>query len=216
MCPSVNLAGAATVLLPALFVLSQHPAPEVTARWTPFVAKQTVRRYEITSTGKRCVHEETGVRMQDGNGSTYTRTILVRGDPAEQTADAVLDDAPTGTTYRIDYSRREAHVMRRPPPGPYKPKSPENGDFLKQYAGDQIMEKRTISGVECIRYGAPMAGSDELVDNCVAPVLNYFPVFIRMPLGPGLEQEILLEDIRVGEVPDPQFFRIPEGFKVVD
>jgi hypothetical protein len=59
-------------------------------------------------------------------------------------------------------------------------------------------------------------GSDEYVETWVAPSLNFFPVLARMHPAPGVEVVILLEDIRAGEEPDGRFFRIPEGFTLVE
>ena len=75
-----------------------------------------------------------------------------------------------------------------------------------------------ISAVQCIGFKCKASGANgQARETWVAPSLNYQVVASTIPDTPmNTLIKVVLEDIQAATRPDPQPFRIPEGFLTLD
>jgi hypothetical protein len=119
--------------------------------------------------------------------------------------------------YLLDFTRKTAREQDVPDTAQFgvDPMSPEN--FRKQHADDKVLGKATISGVECEGYGIhdPRHKGKYLSEVWYAPSLNYLVMKARARPTADQGQVSFVSDLQAGEEPDPSYFRLPAGFKVV-
>lgn len=187
--------------------------------WVPFVALKVQQEYNLAG-GKRVLlpwSERTGIYARDANGSIYSRTMLVFGPHAGEASPAVVQDRKTGFTYKIDYTEHQAVIVSQPPSGPPgKPLlAPTDASFHLRLSPDLFVGNKVVNGVKCEGWrtapGSPMTG---VVWH--APSLNYAGVLYKLvDSRMHVELDISLQDIQVGQAPDPRLFQVPAGFTVV-
>jgi hypothetical protein len=191
---------------------------EVRDGWVPVVAKKAQRFYKLSSGGTTLLSEELGIFLRNSDGSTYTRAIPVGGTATTWNAEATLEDARDGKTYAIDYQHRRATVIQRPEPGTVLPLNPPTGEDYQARSPDLSLGSKIIGGVECVGWKVVERGPHNPGGEIwVAPSLSYLIVESKIvDKGHDAFIDMVLEDIHGGKEPDPQFFHIPEGFKVVE
>ena len=188
----------------------QSPTEDTPPEWVPFVATGSARSFKLTSSGKELISEELALRMRDSHGSTYTRSVTISGNRHDH---VTLDDNRSGNVYSINYSRKEAVVIRSSSEA-RRPRTAE--EFANQWThGEEYLGTKTIDGIECVGYMVSES-VDQSTPTWFAPSLNFAILQVTLHPRPDVELVLSLEDIRVGEEPDPNLFRIPEDFIVVE
>lgn len=188
----------------------QSPTADTPPEWVPFVATWSARSFKLTSSGKELISEKLTVRMRDSNGSIYNRSITISGIRHDH---VTLDDNRSGNVYSINYSRKEAVVIRSSSEA-RRPRTAE--EFANQWThGEEYLGTKTIDGIECVGYMVSES-VDRSTPTWFAPSLNFAILQVTLHPRPDVELLLSLEDIRVGEEPDPNLFQIPEDFIVIE
>lgn len=188
--------------------------------WVPFVATQTVTVYNISG-GKRVVeNQRIGPYVRDACGSIYNRTVFVSGSAAGQTGPAVIQNRETGATYQINYAAKQATIVTQPAPGVTwsPPLPPTSAAFRANLSSNPYLGTKVVNGVECEGWQfLPSAGGMLTGEAWRAPSLNYADVLMTLiDKGKHAEFDFALENIQVGQAPDPRLFRVPAGFGIVN
>jgi hypothetical protein len=191
------------------------------SQWIPFVATLTESNRSARP-GPPVTLEQSGVYVRDSSGRSFNRrnanlvgSTLATNGP---TFVAFLFDRPNGISYTIDFSARKIkkEMVRSMETG-LLPNPITRETFDGNHLGDEFLGKMLISGVECEGFKRSInhrKGWDDL-EEWFAPSLDFFVVKAHGHLSHGNEVSILLSDIHVGQEPDPKYFRLPEGFKLV-
>ena len=132
---------------------------------------------------------------------------------------AVLCDRVSHTFYSLDFSRRtikalQVDITAEPLLGD-NPMSPQA--FEQHRSEDRFLGKQIISGMECEGYAIhDSRHKGEYVSEAwYAPSLNYLPIETKSPNQAGQKVTTRVEEIQAGKEPDPQYFRLPKGFKMI-
>jgi hypothetical protein len=127
----------------------------------------------------------------------------------------VLQDSRAGVDYEIDYAARRALMRRRLPAGEaWTPPSPPTAEsWAAHHLPELYLGKKVVNGIECEGWRNSGAVGGE---QWIAPSLNYSYVLITiLQTGKHFEHDFSLQDIQVGEIPDPKLFKVPSNFTVV-
>jgi hypothetical protein len=192
----------------------REPAP---AQWVPFVAQ--IVEESRTDYGRLTV---TGAYVRNRDGSSFRRiTAHFTGSlPLVGVTDqGILYLRPQHVTYHIDFQRKSVtrqidDVAKHPELGP----DPMTRDeFDKQHTIDDFLGKQVISGVECEGYRIHHSRKKKKNDPeaWFAPSLNFLVIKSQRRTSEGFDVVGLIDDLQPGKEPDPAFFRLPEGFKLV-
>jgi hypothetical protein len=203
----------------ALIVLAFSPGlPGGSGPWVPFVAQRIARLYRISGAGKTLIQEVSEVWLRNSQGSLYLRkTPIVSELPQVAYEKAMLSDATTGTTYMLDYAAKTIRIV-----GKGKPVvPPTSASFSSDMPQDRFVGKKTIAGVECLRWrmvwadSAAHAAGEPGGEMCFAPSLNFAPIEAVESDG-AMESDTEVTSIQPGEEPDPKLFQLPEGFTMAN
>ena len=129
-----------------------------------------------------------------------------------------MDDYQTGKSYTLFY--RSKTVLENPPlfpshAGPVPPATAEIFYQARSTPRYKHLGTKEIDGLGCVGY--EITTDRGISEKWFAPELNFAVIRNIIPFGPDSHVESSLTDIRrVGEEPDPKFFRIPEDFKMVE
>ena len=207
------------------FAQQSAPAQESAhQQWIPFVAK-VVEQHQI-QVGQRenvTVPRIVGVYARNSLGLTYRLFSAASCLPlAASGADfATLYDPDKGVTYVIDFRHKTATRVALTVAGLWEvgPHPTSREVFEQKHTEDLPLGKQVISGVECEGYGIHDPKSKKKKkftgEAWYAPALNFVAVKTEGRTPDGGTVSTVLEDVRVGEEPEPGLFRIPEGFKLV-
>jgi len=180
-----------------------------TTVWVPFTAKRAARVYILSSSEEKLVEEKTAIAARNQNGWLYTGDIP--GSPSIRWLRGTLLDPQTGDKYEIDYEHQCVTLHRNFSQAPLQPPT---GEEYKHVPPERALGTKIISGVECIgTKGRTSRGDERVTETWAAPSLNYEVVETTVLDPKKTRLEIVLEDIRAGTRPDPELFRIPEGFQ---
>jgi hypothetical protein len=126
---------------------------------------------------------------------------------------AFLCDRVNHKAYFLDFTRKT--IKPTQVSGRDEPLSPRN--FELQRSPDKFLGKQVISGVECLGYAIRDSRhkGKYVSEVWYAPSLNYLVVESKSRNLVGQKVVTRVEEIQVGEEPDPQYFRLPEGFKMI-
>ena len=194
---------------------SQAEKP-ITAEWVPFVAK-SVQTYEFEGLQRPYTASTSGIYVRDKRGSWFRRATVGSmhgGLPISGYTDtAFLCDRVNHKAYFLDFSRKT--IKPRQVSDRDQPLSPRDFDFQRSL--DKPLGRRTISGVECVGYAIhDSRHKDTYVNEAwYAPSLNYLVVESKSRNLVGQNVVTRVEEIQVGKEPDPQYFRLPDGFKMI-
>jgi len=196
---------------PLFYFITVGPSGLSTTVWVPFTAKKVKRVYILSSPGEKLILESTELVARNRNGWLYTGDIP--GTPSIKWLRGTLLDPRARDIYEIDYEHKSVTLHRSLSPAPLEPPT---GDKYKHVPLDRSLGSRMISGVMCIGIKERTSrGDTQTTETWVAPSLNYEVVETTVLDPKKIRVEIVLEDIQAGTSPDPEFFRIPEGFQKV-
>jgi len=188
----------------------------ITAGWVPFVAKW-VQTNDIESMRGHYTATASGIFVRDKRGSWFRRltTKSVRGDlPIINYTDAAfLCDRVNRRAYLLDFSSKTITPMQMND----RDQPLSSQDFEFQHSLDKFLGKQIISGVECEGYAIHGSRHNGLytTEEWYAPSLNYLVVESKVHVHGDQEVEARLEEIQAGKEPDPQYLRLPQGFKMI-
>jgi hypothetical protein len=190
-------------------VFSQQNATGV---WVPFTANKVTRIYTLLANGEKHTDEITQFVARNGDGALYIGDIP--GTPSIKWLRGTLLDARTCDKYQIDYEHKSFTLHRSITPCPLRPPT---GEEYQHVPPERSLGTRMIAGVQCIGIkGETSRGNDESRETWVAPFLNFEVIettILYYQKQNRIEDKIDLEDLQVGKRPDPELFRIPEGFE---
>jgi len=190
-------------------VFSQQNATWV---WVPFTANKVTRISILLANGEKHTDESTEFMARNWDGALYVGDIP--GTPSLKWLRGTLLDARTCDKYQIDYLHKSFTLHRSFPPCPLRPPT---GEEYQNVPPERSLGTRMIAGVYCIGIkGGPTHGNDDTGETWVAPSLNYEAVettILHYQKQTRIEWKIDLEDLHVGKRPNPELFRIPEGFE---
>ena len=192
---------------------------EVPSSWIPFtasVAEQSI--LDFPATGHRKI-ERTGFYARDGHGNSYQEFEWVRTSTSPPvsgpTVDVTLHDRPNQILYLIDPARKSVRKTR-PDAGDLTIKPPTREEFDQAHKGEKFVGKKVISGIECEGFQTPARFSRKYINETwYTPSLNFTVIKATVYVSQYQRSEVLFKDIRIGTEPDPNLFRLPEGFKEV-
>jgi hypothetical protein len=190
------------------------------AEWVPFVAK-SVQKTEIEEVGGPYAVTASGVFLRDKHGSWYRRTTVASSRlPIRGATDtAFLFDRVNHKYYLLDFTRKAIKGLQVSGSEQVwfrlSPISPQ--EFGQDRSKDKFLGKKISSGVECEGFAIhdPRHKGKYLAEVWYAPSLNYLAVEARSRAPSGHEVTTQVEEIQVGKEPDPQYFRLPDGFKIM-
>jgi hypothetical protein len=190
------------------------------AEWVPFVAK-LVEKTEIEEVGGPYTVTTSGVFLRDKHGSWYRRTTAAsRRLPIRGATDtAFLFDRVNHKYYFIDFTRKAIKAMRVSASEQFwfglSPTSPQ--EFGQHRSQDKFLGKKIISGMECEGYRIhdPRHKGKYLAEVWYAPSLNYLAIEAKSRIYGSQKVTTRVEEIQIGKEPDPQYFRLPDGFKMM-
>ncbi|MGD0008097.1 MAG: hypothetical protein ABSE93_06090 [Terriglobia bacterium] len=190
-----------------------------TSAWVPFVAQRVIRTYSLSTSGRGEIQSETRAFTARGNDGSVFIYDAANYDPSSRGHHVgILEDAVTGKTFRIDYDHERVRVRGTPDPDELLPRRPPTAEVNKPASPELDLGSKMISGVRCIGWKVVAAGPNNPGGEMwVAPSLNYSMVeSIILDYSNNVQIEVHLEDIQGGREPDPEPFRIPEGFQTLD
>ena len=213
------LGATAFVTLGQQFPADRPPAP---AQWVPFVAQATAEQL-VPGPGSTYKIRSAGIYARNSTGSTYRRVVASDHSPLPligATNVAYLFDRPSHFTYIIDFTRRSVtrEIVDASKNTEYGPTPLLRTAFDQHHAADVFLGVHVISGVECEGYRIlnPRKKGKYLGEAWYAPSLNFLIVKSEGQAPDGGQVTKLLDDIHPSEEPDPKYFRLPEGFKIVN
>jgi hypothetical protein len=188
----------------------------ITAEWVPFVAKWA-QTNDIESVQGHYAAKASGIFVRDNRGSWFRRltTNSVRGNSPiiGYTDAAFLCDRVNHKAYLLDFSSKTITPMQMSD----RDQPLSSRDFEFQHSLDKFLGKQIVSGVECEGYA--LHGSRHngryTTEEWYAPSLNYLVVESKVHIQGDQEVEARVEEIQVGKEPDPQYFSLPKGFKMI-
>ncbi len=181
-------------------------AIEAFCQQTPFSATETHTLQVISPDGRITEHKVTQRRyFHSSSGATLTQDLSPDKVPIRA---QLTDYGRTKKAYLIDYVNERAQVERELGDRMVLPRSRSD---VKNALGSEIVHR-----FECLilpSYLTDERGRKELIGTgCIAPELNFLRIKedITMKLKDGRSERIVteLEDIRVGDEPDPSLFAI--------
>jgi hypothetical protein len=190
------------------------------AQWVPFVAKW-VQKYELQALRGPYTTVLSGVYVRDKEGSWFRRRTVKssRLPIIGYTDTAFLYDRANQKLYLLDFARKtikplQVNAKDQPESGG-SPMSPQT--FEQNRSQDKFLGKRIISGVECEGYAIhdPRRKGKYVSEVWFAPSLNYLAIETKRRVQGDQEVTARVEEIQIGKEPDPQYFRLPEGFKMI-
>jgi hypothetical protein len=189
----------------------REPAP---TQWVPFVAEKVEE--SRTDYGRLTV---AGAYVRNKDGSEYRRRTAHSTGPLPlvgATDEGILYVRPQNVTYEIDFRRKIVirHVAKHPDLGP---EPITRDEFDKQRVTDDFLGKQVISGVECEGYRIHHGGKKKKNDPeaWFAPSLSFLVVKSQRRTSEGFDVVASIDNLEPGKEPDPAFFRLSEGFKLV-
>lgn len=197
-------------------LLTQDSSPH----WVPFVATLVQEMYEPLLSGPSVRGTIAGVYVRNGQGVSYTRRVASTRSalPLQGARDvAFLHDRPNHITYVIDFVRKTIKQESDAPGNPDFAAEPmSRADFERLHAADLSLGKQMVSGVECEGYKVadPRHKGKYRGEEWFAPSLNFLLIRYAGRLPDGGETTTLVKDLEPGKEPDPNLFRLPEGFKL--
>jgi hypothetical protein len=208
------------VLIWLVFGLAAAARAEESAKgWVPFVAKW-VQKIDQQAVGVPSTTVISGIFVRNKEGSWFKRATIKSRLPVLGGADtASLLDWVNHKSYFINFTNKTIKPLQLKIDA--EPQSGENSTsaqaFKQRHSQDKFLGKRTISGVECEGYALhDSRHKGKFVSEAwYAPSLNYMEVESRGRDQMGEMVTTQIEEIQVGKEPDPQYFRLPEGFKLV-
>lgn len=194
----------------------------ITAEWVPFVAKLT-QTYEVEGMPRHFTASSSGIYVRDKLGSWFRRSTfkVIHGDlPLEGALDtAYLYERPDNKLYLINYTRKtiQASPVKDTDQALLGGNPVPRQTFEQNHSQDMLLGKQTISGVECEGYAIHDSRhkGKYLGEVWYAASLNYLPVETKSRYQGDQRVTTRVEDIQVGKEPDPQCFRLPDGFKMI-
>jgi hypothetical protein len=207
-------------LASATAAFSQAEKP-ITAEWVPFVAKRV--QTNETEGWRRDTVVISGIYVRDKQGSWYRRSTarVTHGDlPLAGALDtAYLYQRVDNKFYLIDYTRKTIRASQVKDTDQARlGGNPMSQRTFEQYRSqDRFLGERTISGVECEGYAIhdPRHRGKYVAEVWFAPSLNYLAVETKSRYQGDQWATTHVEEIQVGKEPDPQYFRLPDGFKMI-
>jgi hypothetical protein len=207
-------------LASATTAFSQAEKPN-TAEWVPFVAKWV--QTNETEGWRRNTVVISGIYVRDKQGSWYRRSTarVTHGDlPLAGALDtAYLYQRVDNKLYLIDYTRKTIRASQvKDTHQAVLGGNPMSQQTFEQYRSqDRFLGKQTISGVECEGYAIrdPRHKGKYVAEVWYAPSLNYLAVETKSRPQGDQWAATRVEEIQVGKEPDPQYFRLPDGFKMI-
>jgi hypothetical protein len=194
----------------------------ITAEWVPFVAK-LVRTSETDVITRRYTVSISGIYVRDKQGSWYRRSTakVIHGDlPLAGALDtAYLYERADNKLYLIDYTRKTIQASQvKDTDQALLGGNPMSQQTFEQYhSQDRFLGKQTISGVDCEGYAIhdPRHKGKYVAEVWYAPSLNYLAVETKSRYQGDQWVTARVEGIQVGKEPDPQYLRLPQGFKMI-
>jgi len=210
----------------------QNNKPDKPIAGLPFTADQRIRTVQHLSNGITITHEMTGRIYRSSTGLERSEATPVTTDNAGKppVTMAWIVDRTQHTVVCVHVQSKFAIITHMSPtstvsvsfldlpsfqkPESFQPGKPETTDLGRRtYDGLEIVGKRVIRTTPTDRAGnnVPFQSTDE---QWVYPKLNVIVEEIQRDPVDG-EREVELTNIRTEE-PDPELFKIPEGFQVMD
>jgi hypothetical protein len=191
--------------------------------WVPFVATW-VEQDEFQKLQVPFTLHLSGIYVRDKRGSWFRRATAspIRGGLLAITvyADtAILCDRVNHTFYSLNFMRKTIKPLQvdatSEPLFGDNPISPQA--FEQHHSQDKFLGKRTISGVECEGYANDDSRHEgkHVSEAWYAPSLNYLVIKGKSRLQDGREVTTRVEEIQAGKEPNPKYFRLPKGFKMI-
>jgi hypothetical protein len=173
-----------------------------------------VQKYELQALGGPYTTVIAGIYVRDKEGSWYRRGTArsSRLPIIGATNTALLCDRVNHKAYLLDFARKTIKPLQVSDSD--EPLSPRTFQFQRSL--DKFLGKQIVSGVECEGYAIhdPRHKGKYLSEVWYAPSLNYLAIETKS--RPQGDQRVTtrVEEIQVGKEPDPQYFRLPDGFKM--
>jgi hypothetical protein len=221
------------VCLGCVLAASSRAEEPAAVEWVPFVAKW-VQQDELQTLWGHLTVRVSGIYVRDKRGSWFRRATaspIRGGSPIAGYTDrgglpimvytdtAGLCDRVSHTFYSLDFTRKtikalQVDITAEPLLGD-NPMSPQA--FEQHRSEDRFLGKKIISGVECEGYAIHDSHhkGEYLSEAWYAPPLNYLVIEGKSRLQDGREVTTRVEKIQAGKEPDPKYFRLPKGFKMI-
>lgn len=200
-------------------VAAEALAQEALPHWIPLSAKVTEHHPMDVYPQGTTKNDLTGFLLRDSHGTTFKRMRFTHTTSQipilGQTDFGILVDAPNLHIYFIDFVRKTFREQKlNSTPGATGPQTRD--EFDKSRAGEEFLGKLVISGIECEGYRVPAPHfKKHFNETWYAPSLNFLVIRSSGYNTQKQQVETLLEDLRTGIEPDPNFFRLPSGFREV-
>jgi len=183
------------------------------AEWVPFVAKW-VSTTEYQAVWGTYTVVTSGVFVRDKHGSWLRRETV----DSNRLLDSDLPDTAwlCDRVHHEEYELDFRHKTFTPVGVSERDRPLSLRDFAFQHSLDKFLGEKVISGVECEGYAIHESRhkSKYVTEDWYAPSLNYLLVERKSHRETGQKVTTLVEDIQVSE-PDPRYFLLPQGFKLV-
>ena len=211
-----------TICVPPAWNCAQLLAQDSTPHWVPFVAKLVEEEVHKPPGGMSVHVTIAGVFVRNSRGVLYRRMVASVGSdlPVQglslDTAD--LHDRPHRIRYEIDYVNKTIKRESDPSGDPDFAVGPmSRADFDRRHAADLSLGKQIVAGVECEGYklSDPRHKGKYRGEAWFAPSVDFLLVRYSGRLSSGAAVTLEVKDLEPGKEPDPSFFRLPEGFKLV-
>jgi hypothetical protein len=204
------------VMLVALLAILQTGSGQTQGAWVPVIAKQKLSVYQDIAGRGRVLHsDEVGSYMRNREGSIYERRLRVQGEGMEPADTAILDNARDGKIYFIDYGSRTIRILQQGRATLRQPPTAES--FRGHFSSKQWLGTKIIGTIECEGYETIPSGPGGIHtgEKWVAPSLNFLTIQLdTVDHEQNVEIVKTLEDVQTGQDPDPEYFLLPEGFKL--
>ena len=198
-------------------------AQDASSHWVPFVARLVEEREDDPGRQDGMSLQATiaGVFVRNSGGVSYTRRVVSTRSslPMLGALDtAVLYDRPHQITYVIDFMNKTVKQQSDPPGNSDSAVEPiSRANFDRRHAADVSLGKQIVSGVECEGYklADPHHKGKYRGEAWFAPSVDFLMVRYSARLPGGGKVTTLVKDLEPSKEPDPSFFHLPEGFKLV-